>query len=170
MKRLTDKIHLDLTGDVMFYGKNDNYADKTTLRRDRMYQLQGYTASSGSAAIRCSPLPICCWPAGVLRLPNPVVRPEYRRRETSRRMERKTGLRDSLVDHLARQSRCESELISTSLKNSLLAFRQRTRGKDELLQDPGDISSGDASAGVLRHRTKKGPHPLDVIALRRVGP
>lgn len=42
VKRLSDKIHLDLTGDVMFYGKNDNNAGKTTLRQDRMYQLQGY--------------------------------------------------------------------------------------------------------------------------------
>ncbi|WP_400464087.1 transporter [Pectobacterium actinidiae] len=43
VKGLTDKWYVDLTGDVMFHGKNDNYgAAGATLKQKPLYQGQGY--------------------------------------------------------------------------------------------------------------------------------
>ena len=43
VKGLTDKWYVDLTGDVMFHGKNDDYSDRrTTLRQKPLYQGQAY--------------------------------------------------------------------------------------------------------------------------------
>jgi len=43
VKGLTDNWYVDLTGDVMFHGKNDNYgAAGDTLKQKQLYQGQGY--------------------------------------------------------------------------------------------------------------------------------